>query len=113
MEEDGSRAMRLVLAGLIAAIIVGGTVDLVLDRPTSWTGAHTVYELLLIAGAVAVAVWLWTNWKRAAESAAALRQSLAERQAERRRLAPAGGSGPRRTGSRRARSVRSLGADAG
>ena len=83
MEEDGGRAMRLVLAGLIAAIIVGGTVDLVLDRPRSWTNAHTLYELALIAGAVAVAVWLWTNWKHAAESAAALRQSLAERQAER------------------------------
>ena len=83
MEENGSRAMRWVLAGLIAAIVTGGTVDLILDRPTRWTSGHTLYELLLIAGGVVSAVWLWTNWKRAAESAVELRRSLVERQAER------------------------------
>jgi DNA-binding CsgD family transcriptional regulator len=82
-EEDGNRAMRPVLAGLIAAILIGGSVDLVLDRPTSWTSAHTIYELLLIAGAVTASVWLWINWKHATESVAALRLSLVERQAER------------------------------
>jgi DNA-binding CsgD family transcriptional regulator len=83
MEENGSRAMRWVLAGLIAAIVTGGTVDLILDHPTRWTSGHTLYELLLIAGGVVSAVWLWTNWKRAAESAVELRRSLVERQAER------------------------------
>jgi DNA-binding CsgD family transcriptional regulator len=83
MEENGSRAMRWVLAGLIAAIVTGGTVDLILDRPTRWTSGHTLYEVLLIAGGVVSAVWLWSNWKRAAESAVELRRSLVERQAER------------------------------
>ncbi len=83
MEQDGGRAMRLVLAGLIAAIVVGGTVDLILDRPRSWASAHVLYELLLIGGGIVAAVWLWSNWKRAAESVVELRRSLAERQAER------------------------------
>jgi DNA-binding CsgD family transcriptional regulator len=74
--------MRMVLAGLIAAILIGGAVDLVLDRPARWTSPHTLYELLLMMGGVATAIWLWTNWKRAAESVVALRESLAERQAE-------------------------------
>jgi DNA-binding CsgD family transcriptional regulator len=83
MEDNGSRATRLVLAAVIAAIVLGGTVDLVLDRPRSWTSAHTLYELALIAAGIATAIWLWANWKRAAESVVELRRSLAERQAER------------------------------
>jgi len=82
MEDDG-RGMRLVLAGVLAAIMVGGTVDLVLDAPTTWRSGHVLYELGLILGGSAAAIWLWRNWKRAAESASALRRSVSERQAER------------------------------
>ncbi len=81
--EDESRGMRLVLAAVVAAIVVGGAVDLLLDAPKSWLSAHVVYELGLILGGLAVAIWLWLNWKRAARSASTLRRSLVERQAER------------------------------
>jgi DNA-binding CsgD family transcriptional regulator len=81
--EDESRGMRLVLAGVLAAIVAGGIVDLVLDAPESWRSGHVLYELALILGGAAGAIWLWRNWKRAAESATALRRSLGERQAER------------------------------
>jgi DNA-binding CsgD family transcriptional regulator len=81
--EDESRGMRLVLAAVLAAIIVGGTVDLVLDAPEDWLSGHVVYEVTLIVAGLAGTIWLWRNWKRAAESATALERSLAERQAER------------------------------
>ena len=81
--EDDTRGMRLVLALLSAAIVVGGTIDLILDAPESWLSGHVLYELGLIVGGLAGAIWLWRNWKRAAESAHALQRSLAERQAER------------------------------
>ncbi|HET9039853.1 MAG TPA: helix-turn-helix transcriptional regulator [Gemmatimonadales bacterium] len=75
--------MRMVLAGLLAAIVVGGAVDLLLDAPERWLSPHVVYELLLIGGAVAASVWLWRAWRAAAASAASLEHSLAERIAER------------------------------
>ena len=83
MDEHELRGMRVALGLLLAAIVVGGAVDLVLDAPTSWLTAHVMYEVALIAGALAASVWLWRGWLRAARSASTLRRSLAERQAER------------------------------
>jgi DNA-binding CsgD family transcriptional regulator len=83
MDENELRGMRVALALLLAGIVAGGAVDLVLDAPANWLSAHVVYEVLLIVGALAASVWLWHGWRRASESAAALRRSLAERQSER------------------------------
>jgi len=82
MEGEG-REMRLVLAAVLTSVVVGGMVDLVLDAPKSWRSGHVLYELGLILGGLAGAIWLWLNWKRAAESARTLQRSLVERQAER------------------------------
>lgn len=82
MEGEG-RGMRLVLAAVLTSVVMGGIVDLVLDAPKSWRSGHVLYELGLILGGLAGAIWLWLNWKRAAESARALQRSLVERQAER------------------------------
>jgi DNA-binding CsgD family transcriptional regulator len=65
------------------AIVAGGAVDLALDAPEDWTSFHVLYEIALICGALAIAAWLWRGWWRAESSAGALRQNLAERQAER------------------------------
>ena len=81
--EDEGRRMRLVLAGVLLAMVVGGVVDLLLDAPRSWLSGHVLYELALIAGGVGAAIWLWRSWARASASATALRRSLLERQAER------------------------------
>jgi DNA-binding CsgD family transcriptional regulator len=82
MEGEG-RGMRLVLAAVLTSAVVGGIVDLVLDAPKSWRSGHVLYELGLIVGGLAAVIWLWLNWKRAAESTSALQRSLVERQAER------------------------------
>lgn len=83
-EGDG-RALRLLLAVVLVATIVGGAIDLYLDAPESWRSAHVLYELLLIATALATSVVLWRGWWRSrrtlAEAQAALASHAAERQA--------------------------------
>lgn len=82
VEEDGRR-MRALLAVVLAGIVVGGAVDLVLDAPQTWRSGHVLFEVGLVLAALATAVWLWRNWRRASDAAMALGRSLAERQAER------------------------------
>ncbi len=68
---------------LLVAFAAGGTVDLILDKPTHWLSFHTIYEVGLSLCAGASAVWLWNGWRRAVVRENTLRQTLAERQAER------------------------------
>lgn len=81
--DDGDTRLRLPLAGLLLVIAIGGAVDLALDAPASWRSLHVVYELLLIAGALATAAYLWLGWRAAEVRAAALRHEIGQRQAER------------------------------
>lgn len=77
--------MRLVLSVALASIVVGGTADLVMDRPATWLSFHVVFETLMIAGALVMATTLWLAWWRAAHDAAAFREALARESAERER----------------------------
>jgi DNA-binding CsgD family transcriptional regulator len=81
--EPPSIRHRLPLTLLLLGIVIGGAVDLALDAPEDWTSFHVVYEVILIGGALGLVVWLWRGWWKAEASAGALRQTLAERQAER------------------------------
>lgn len=83
MDRDSDQRLTLILAVALASIVVGGTVDLVLDKPESWLTFHTVFELLMIAGALVMASVLWLGWWRSARSVTRLRRSLAEREQER------------------------------
>ena len=67
----------------LVSIVVGGTVDLILDQPESWLSFHVVFELLMIAGALLMVTTLWMGWSRSARSVAALSRSLEQRRAER------------------------------
>lgn len=78
-----SGRMGLVLALALASIVVGGSVDLLLDRPEHWLSFHVVFELLLIAGALVLATSLWLGWRNSVLSVEALRRSLEERRDER------------------------------
>jgi DNA-binding CsgD family transcriptional regulator len=71
------------LIALLVAIAVGGGLDLTLDRPARWLAFHPIYELGLVAAALATAAWLWSGRRRAERESAELRRSLTERQAER------------------------------
>ncbi len=80
---DQDNRMRWILVVALSAIVVGGTTDLILDRPESWLSAHVIFELLMIGGAAVLATALWLGWWQAVRSARELRRSLDARRAER------------------------------
>lgn len=49
-ERDGDdRFLKILLAVVLLAIVVGGGIDLILDRPESLASAHALYELSLMS----------------------------------------------------------------
>jgi DNA-binding CsgD family transcriptional regulator len=83
MDLESQEKLRLILALALVSIIVGGTIDLILDRPETWLSFHVVFETLMIAGAAVMATTLWLGWRRSARSVEELRRSLEERREER------------------------------
>src|SRR5690349_8901833 len=83
MDRDLDSHLQLILAVALGSIIVGGTVDLIMDRPTTWLSVHVVFETLMLAGALVMATTLWLGWWNSAHSAATLRRSLDEQSVER------------------------------
>ena len=82
MTSELTARLRLILAIALGSIIVGGSIDLVLDDPTNWLSAHVIFELLTLAGAVLMATTLWLGWWRSEHEAATLRRSLETQRAE-------------------------------
>jgi len=83
MSEQPERGMRLLLLGIVLLMIIGGTIDILLDAPERWWSVHVVYEVFLIAAGLLGAVWLWLGWVTARSENRLLQRSLATRQAER------------------------------
>lgn len=77
MEHDLDGRLKWVLAIALGSIIVGGTFDLIMDKPATWLSFHVVFETLMIAGALVMATTLWLGWWRSAHSEVALRATLA------------------------------------
>jgi DNA-binding CsgD family transcriptional regulator len=83
MKHDLDTRLHWILAIALGSIIVGGSADLVMDKPATWLSFHVVFETLMIAGALVMATTLWLGWWRSAHSAADLRRSLATQRDER------------------------------
>ena len=87
MNDDLNDGMDNWLRGLLAvavlSIIVGGTTDLVMDKPETWLSFHVVFEVTMLAGALLMATTLWLGWWRSERAAAALRSRLEEHEEER------------------------------
>ncbi|MDT8437047.1 MAG: helix-turn-helix transcriptional regulator [Gemmatimonadota bacterium] len=79
---DGT-GLRALLVAALAIIVLGGTIDLALDAPESWASFHAVFELLMISGAIGIAVVLWAGWWKSERRADTLTRSLAARREER------------------------------
>lgn len=82
MDDDHSRRLRLVLALILFAIAAATAVDLALDAPTRWLSFHAIYELAVAVGGLVTATALWLGWVGAERRTAAMRRTLAERNAE-------------------------------
>ena len=83
-EIDGVNArLRWILVIALASIVVGGAVDLAMDKPTTWLSFHVIFETLMIAGALVMATTLWLGWWRSARSTMTLRESLEAQQLDR------------------------------
>ena len=83
MDVEPDSRLRWLLPLALGSIIIGGTVDLVLDQPASWFSFHVVFETLMIAGALLMATTLWLGWWRAERSLTEMRAHLEARKAER------------------------------
>jgi len=83
MEPEDQERLRLILVVVLLSIIVGGAIDLFLDRPQDWLSFHVVFEGFMIAAASIIATALWLGWWRSARSVEELRRSLEERGDER------------------------------
>ena len=82
MDNDLDGRLHWVLAIALGSIIIGGTFDLMMDKPATWLSFHVVFETLMIAGALTMATTLWLGWWRSAHSEVALRATLAAQRDE-------------------------------
>jgi DNA-binding CsgD family transcriptional regulator len=80
---DSDRGLRVLLAFVLAGTIVGGGIDLFLDAPDSWRSPHVLFEVTLIAAALATAVLLWRGWWRSQRTLTETKHALVERSVER------------------------------
>jgi len=81
---DGVNArLRWILATALVSIVIGGTVDLAMDRPAMWLSFHVIFETLMIAGALLMVTTLWLGWWRSAHSTMSLSASLEAQRLER------------------------------
>lgn len=83
MDHEQARRFRFLLGSALGLIVVGGTVDLLLDRPTNWRSFHVVFEVSMIAFGLVMATALWLGWTDAERRVVELAADLATRDAER------------------------------
>ena len=73
----------MIVAWLLAAMAVVGTVDLLTDSPRVWQTGHALIELSFIGLAIGSAILLLRGWQDTERSLESVRATLATRQAER------------------------------
>jgi DNA-binding CsgD family transcriptional regulator len=83
MDREQARNFRILLAAALTLIIVGGTIDLILDQPSTWLSFHVIFEVGMVVSGLVMATALWMGWRNAEAQAGELRASLAMRNAER------------------------------
>ena len=88
-EQAPSRLPLLVIA-ILALIALGGTVDLILDKPATFLSLHVLFELSMVLFSLSTIVVLSLQWRRtstelhgARRTLEATQRSLAARQVER------------------------------
>lgn len=77
--------LRGVIAGLLVAMAIAGSWDLLTDSPRIWAGVHGIVELLFIFFALAAALLLLRGWLETEKSLLRVHADLARQQQERER----------------------------
>lgn len=54
----------LVLAGIFLVVVVGGVIDLILDKPTTLFSAHIILEVVMVVVSLGAATFLAAGWYR-------------------------------------------------
>lgn len=83
MDPEQQTRLQALVAGALVLIVVGGTIDLVLDDPESWYSFHVLFELGMIVAALVLATSLGLGWLSAEQSAHQLRKDLSTGNSER------------------------------
>lgn len=73
----------LFVVGLLVAIVVAGSVDIVMDAPQEPGGLHLAVEIALVLLSLGTAIYLWRNWRRSLHSLERTSAALEDRQSER------------------------------
>lgn len=81
--DDDGPDPRWLLALIMGLGVVGGTIDLILDKPSSLLTPHVLFELTFIVFGLVTSAYLVRGWVTARASLAEARRSEGERQAER------------------------------
>ncbi len=82
MDATADSRMPGLLALALGSIVVGGTIDLLLDQPARWLSFHVIFETTMIVGALLMATTLWLGWWRAERSLEDMRHRMEARKAE-------------------------------
>jgi len=82
-EDDDERRLRIATRLVLAAVALGGVVDLVLDRPTSWRSGHVLFEVSFVAVCLIALGLGWSGWRTTRRRLARSHAELARRDAER------------------------------
>lgn len=61
-ETEGTPRIALILAGIFMVVVVGGIIDLIMDRPTTLFSLHVAFEVLMVSVSLAAAGYLGRRW---------------------------------------------------
>ncbi len=63
-ESDRNPRISLILSVIFLLVVVGGIVDLILDRPVTLLSWHVGFEILMVALSLGAAGYLGLGWRR-------------------------------------------------
>lgn len=78
-----SRRLQAAFIAIFLAIVAGGTVDLILDRPTTWRSPHVLFEAGLVLMSLAAATFLARGWFLSERRVRSLQKAVEAKEAER------------------------------
>lgn len=78
-----SRRLQAVFIVIFLAIVAGGIVDLILDRPTTWRSPHVLFEAALVLMSLTAAAYLARGWFQSERRVRSLERAVEAKEVER------------------------------